>query len=101
MAEERKTRMEQIQAIFTGLGAGSKTLLEDRQKMTTLVGGLTALAVGVYGARAATRVAGNLIERRLMRPPLVRETSRFTWNRQSVTGAWRWPWSKEEPKIME
>ncbi|CAE7531095.1 atad3-a [Symbiodinium natans] len=84
MAEERKTRLEQIQAVFAGLGAGTRTLLEDRSKMTVLVGGLTALALGVYGARAATGVAGNLIERRLMRPPLVRETSRMTWGRDGL-----------------
>merc|ERR1712072_1664055 len=83
-AEERRTQLDSIQAVFSGLGAGSKTLLEDRAKMTALVGGLTALAVGVYGARAATRVAGNLIERQLMRPPLVRETSRWTWSKEKV-----------------
>lgn len=101
-AEERRTRMESIQAIFSGLGQGSKTLLEDRSKMAAVVGGLTALALGVYGARATTRVAGNLIERQLMRPPLVRETSRFTWSRQSLATAWRWPWSsKQDSKIMD
>merc|ERR1719222_55869 len=96
MAEERRTRLDAIQAVFSGIGQGSKALLEDRQKMTMLVGGLTALAVGVYGARAATRVAGNLVERKLMRPPLVRETSRFTWNRSSLAGALkaRMPWNK-------
>merc|ERR1719316_1360875 len=96
MAEERKTRLEAIQAVFSGLGQGSKTLLEDRAKLAALVGGLTALALGVYTARAGTRVAGNLIERQLMRPPLVRETSRFTWSRQAVAGKWRFPWSKED-----
>merc|ERR1719443_335712 len=35
-----------------------------------------------------------------MRPPLVRETSRFTWNR-ALTGGWRWPWSKTDAKIMD
>jgi len=99
MAEERKTRMEQIQAIFSGLGSGSKSLLEDRAKMTALVGGLTALAVGVYGARAATRVAGNLVERRLMRPPLVRETSRWTWGRDGLKGLL--PIGKKQGKLMD
>lgn len=100
MSEERKTRMESIQAIFSGLGQGSKTMLEDKAKMTALVGGLTALAVGVYGARATMRVAGNLVERQLMRPPLVRETSRFTWSRDTVSG-WKWPWAKKNEKLME
>lgn len=100
-SEERKTRLEAIQAIFSGLGQGSKSLLEDRAKLTALVGGLTALAIGVYSARAATRVAGNLLERKLMRPPLVRETSRFTWSRQTSGGKWKFPWSPAEKPIME
>lgn len=98
MAEERKTRLEAIHAIFAGLGSGSRALLEDRSKMTTLVGGLTALALGVYGARAATRVAGNIVEKRLMRPPLVRETSRMTWNRDNL----KWlPWKRSDVKLLE
>mmetsp|Transcript_71176 Transcript_71176/g.230379 ORF Transcript_71176/g.230379 Transcript_71176/m.230379 type:complete len:568 (-) Transcript_71176:183-1886(-) len=101
MAEERKTRLEAIQAVFSGIGQGSRTLLEDRSKMTALVGGLTALAFGVYGARSATRVVGNLVERRLMRPPLVRETSRFTWSRDNLTG-WQWPpWKRREMQLLE
>merc|ERR1719389_1135009 len=36
-----------------------------------------------------------------MRPPLVRETSRFTWSRQGLTRGWRWPWSKQDAKLME
>merc|ERR1719401_2635604 len=88
-AEERKTRLETIQHVFSGLGEGTRTLLEDRTKMTTLVSGLTVLALGVYGARNATRVAGNLLEKRLMRPPLVRETSRWTWSRDSFAAPWR------------
>eukprot|EP00933_Yihiella_yeosuensis_P006880 TRINITY_DN11170_c0_g1_i1.p1 TRINITY_DN11170_c0_g1~~TRINITY_DN11170_c0_g1_i1.p1 ORF type:complete len:566 (+),score=163.28 TRINITY_DN11170_c0_g1_i1:73-1770(+) len=99
MAEERKTRLEQIQAIFSGLGSGSKSLLEDRSKMTVLVGGMTALALGVYSARAATRVAGNLIERRLMRPPLVRDTSRFSWSRDGFRALM--PWNKKKGDLME
>jgi len=97
-AEERKTRLESIQQIFSGLGQGTKTLLEDRTKMTTLVGGLTVLALGVYSARAATRVGGNLLEKRLMRPPLVRETSRFTWNRESFTWSF---WKRRDTKLLE
>lgn len=97
MAEERKTRLEAIQSVFAGLGQGSKALLEDRSKMTTLVGGLTALALGVYGARASMRVAGNLLERRLMRPPLVRETSRFDLSRSLL----QLPWKKKDTKLLE
>lgn len=100
-AEDRKTRLDQIQAVFAGLGSGAKTLLEDRSKMVTLVGGLSVLALGVYGARATTRVAGNLIERRLMRPPLVRETSRWTWGSGAPGLARMLPWNKQDAKLME
>jgi len=100
-AEDRKTRLDQIQAVFGGLGSGAKTLLEDRPKMITLVGGLSVLALGVYGARATTRVAGNLIERRLMRPPLVRETSRWTWSSGAPGLAKMLPWNKQDGKLME
>lgn len=98
-AEFRKTRLESIRTVFSGLGEGSKALIEDRTKMVTLVGGFSALAVGVYGARNFSRVAGNLIEKQLMRPPLVRETSRKTWNRDTL---FTWPWSKKnDGKMMD
>jgi len=100
MAEERKTRLEQIQAIFAGLGAGVQSVLEDRSKMTVLVGGLTALALGVYGARATTQVAGNIIERRLMRPPLVRETSAWTFGRDRLRLASLMPFGQKK-EVME
>lgn len=96
-SEERKTRLETIQAVFSGLGTGTRTLLEDRAKMTTLIGGLSLLAFGVYSSRNATRVMGNLLEKRLMRPPLVRETSRRTWNRESFMAMFK----KHEPNFME
>lgn len=101
MAEERKTRLEQIQAIFAGLGAGAQSVLEDRSKMTVLVAGLTALAVGVYGARAATQVAGNIIERRLMRPPLVRETSAWTFGRDRLRLSGLVPFGQQKKEVME
>lgn len=100
MSEERKTRLETISAIFSGFGQGSKSLLEDQSKMVALVSGLTALALGVYTARATARLGGNLLERHLMRPPLVRDTSRWTWSRQNFSNI-RWPWKTKEPKIFD
>jgi len=97
-AEERSTRLQAIEETFSGLAAGAKALHEDPSKMVTLVSGLTALALGVYSARAATRVTATLLERHLGRPPLVRETSRWTWRPQLA----RWPWAnKERPNILE
>lgn len=77
--EERKTRLEAIEEVLGGVSAGAQALYDDRSKAITLLASLTALALGVYSARAATRVAATVIERNLSRPPLVRETSRWTF----------------------
>jgi len=81
-AEQRKTTLESIDEVFSSASAGAQALYDDRSKAVTLIGGLTALALGVYGARSATRVAGRVLERHLGRPPLVRETSKWTWRPQ-------------------
>ncbi|EER12765.1 26S proteosome regulatory subunit, putative [Perkinsus marinus ATCC 50983] len=80
-AEERKTKLDTINATLGSLGSGFRALLDDKTKMTALVTGLTAVALGIYTAKAGTRVAGNLLEKRLGKPPLVRETSRKSWSR--------------------
>lgn len=97
-AEDRSTRLQSIEETFSSLASGAKALHEDPSKMVTLVAGLTALALGVYTAKATTRVASTLLEKHFGRPPLVRETSKWTW-RPSLA---RWPWSaKEKPNIFE
>ncbi|CAD7963666.1 unnamed protein product [Amoebophrya sp. A120] len=73
--EERTTRLEAIERYFTGFSG----LLSDKQKITTLVAGLSALALGVYAARNATRVTANIVEKNMGKPSLVRDTSRWTW----------------------
>ncbi|KAL8434062.1 hypothetical protein Efla_001534 [Eimeria flavescens] len=80
-AEERKTKLESLQAIFSSTGAAFQHLMTDRTQLTTLVLSITALATGVYGARAATSLAGRYLEAKMGKPPLVRETSRWTFNR--------------------
>lgn len=67
-------------------------LYEDRGKTTALIAGATALALGVYSARAGVRVVSTLVERHLGRPPLVRETSRWTLR---PNAGWL-PWSSGE-----
>jgi len=74
-AEDRKTRLESIELIFSNVGEGLRSLVDDKDRMTSVVFGLSALAVGVYGARNGTRIAANLLEKYLSKPPLVRETS--------------------------
>jgi ATPase family AAA domain-containing protein 3A/B len=87
--EETKKAIESINAIFGNLGNASLELLADRTKLLTLVGGVTGLFLGIFGAREATRVVGRTIDRWLGTPRLVRETSRFniwdvkTWGQSS------------------
>lgn len=97
-AEDRRTRLDSIEEIFTNVNAGAKALYEDPAKGVALVAGLSALAMGVYGARAGVKVASAVLERNLGRPPLVRETSRWSWRPKLAT----WPFGgKDGPKIFE
>ena len=67
---------EAINTTFENLGAGLSSFLGDKQRITTTVVSLTALAAGVYFTREGFRVAGRFVEKRLGTPSLVRETSR-------------------------
>lgn len=97
-SEDRRTRLESIEEVFTSLNSGLHALYEDRGKATALVAGVTAAALGIYSSRAAVRVASTVLERHLGRPPLVRETSRWTW-RPNLS--WL-PWaSADRPDIFE
>ena len=58
------------------VGGGFDALLTDEKRGVALVGGLTALAVGVYGAREGARMGFRVLERYVGQPSLVRETSR-------------------------
>lgn len=73
---DRVKVMQALQATFDNLGQGATVLLSDKEKLTKFVGGFVALAAGIYLSREAIRIAGKLIEQRLGKPSLVRETSR-------------------------
>lgn len=76
--ERRKTVIEQIKTGGAVIGAGLEEFLNDRKKIMSAVGGLTALAVGWYVAKRGTNVAARYISARLGKPSLVRDTSRLT-----------------------
>ena len=76
LEEDRKRAVETINAVFGNLGTASKELLSDSNKLISLIGGVSLLALGVYSAREGTRVAGKAFERWFGTPKLVRETSR-------------------------
>ncbi|ETL85865.1 hypothetical protein L917_14650 [Phytophthora nicotianae] len=73
---DRVKLMQALQATFDNLGQGISVLLADKQKLTKFVGGFVALAAGIYLSREAIRIIGKLIEQRLGKPSLIRETSR-------------------------
>ncbi|KAG7382028.1 ATPase AAA domaincontaining protein [Phytophthora pseudosyringae] len=73
---DRVKLMQALQATFDNIGQGISVLLADKQKLMKFVGGFVALAAGIYLSREAIRIVGKLIEQRLGKPSLVRETSR-------------------------
>lgn len=48
---EQEKALSVVNAVFNNVGAGARELLADTSKLGLLVGGITALAMGVYGAR--------------------------------------------------
>ncbi|CAI5442996.1 unnamed protein product [Caenorhabditis angaria] len=76
--ENRKTVIEKIKTSGELIGTGLNQFLNDKTKIASAVGGLTALAIGWYTAKRGTGVAARYIEARLGKPSLVRETSRLT-----------------------
>lgn len=69
--EETRKAVESINAIFTHLGSAAAELLTDTNKLVMVVVGSSALALGVYGAREGTRVAGKALDAWLGTPKLV------------------------------
>ena len=85
--QEREKALALLRETLAALGAAGLELLQDRGKMTVLVGGLSALALGVYAAREGTRVLGRSVDRYLGTPSLVRETSRrWFWQGRPAGG---------------
>ncbi|KAL4421615.1 hypothetical protein ABPG75_010906 [Micractinium tetrahymenae] len=76
LEEDRKRLIEAINTTFGNLGTAAASLLTDRNKLLTAVGGLSLLALGVYSAKEGTRSAAKAFDRWFGTPKLVRETSR-------------------------
>lgn len=76
-AEERETRL----ASLSSIGGAINTLLEDKKKMGALVGGLFAISLGFFTAKNSTRLAVKYFESIMSKPSLIRETSRWTWDK--------------------
>ncbi|KAH1158286.1 hypothetical protein GYH30_030505 [Glycine max] len=61
---------------------GLRAILTDQNKLVVAVGGVTALAAGVYTTREGARVIWGYIDRILGQPSLIRESSRgkYPWS---------------------
>lgn len=79
---EREKWIAAINTTFDHIGGGLKAILTDQNKLVVAVGGVTALAAGVYTTREGARVIWGYVDRILGQPSLIRESSRgkYPWS---------------------
>ncbi|KAL3844825.1 hypothetical protein ACJIZ3_002228 [Penstemon smallii] len=79
---EREKWLAAINTTFSHIEGGFRILLTDRSKLLMTVGGVTALAAGVYTTREGARVTWGYVNRILGQPSLIRESSmsKFPWS---------------------
>ncbi|AQK74029.1 ATPase family AAA domain-containing protein 3C [Zea mays] len=75
MKGEKEKWLAAINTTFSHIEGGFKALLTDRSKLIMGIGGVTALAAGVYTTREGARVTWSYINRILGQPSLIRESS--------------------------
>ncbi|KAF3332787.1 ATPase family AAA domain-containing protein 3-like protein [Carex littledalei] len=83
MSGEREKWLAAINTTFAHIEGGFRMILTDRSKLVMAVGGVTALAAGVYTTREGARVLWGYVNRILGQPSLIRESSiaKFPWSR--------------------
>ncbi|KAF5450701.1 hypothetical protein F2P56_031030 [Juglans regia] len=79
---EREKWISAINTTFDHIGGGLRAILTDQNKLVVFVGGVTALAAGVYTTREGARVIWSYVDRILGQPSLIRESSRgkYPWS---------------------
>ncbi|KAI2798637.1 hypothetical protein RDWZM_004507 [Blomia tropicalis] len=75
--EDRTTLMEAIVTAGNVFGTGFRTFITDWEKVSATAIGISLFAAGIYGAKHGIGIAGRLIESRIGKPSLVRDTSRL------------------------
>uniref|UniRef100_J3LGA5 AAA+ ATPase domain-containing protein n=1 Tax=Oryza brachyantha TaxID=4533 RepID=J3LGA5_ORYBR len=75
-----------INTAFSHIEGGFRMLLTDRSKLLMGIGGVTALAAGIYTTREGAKVTWGYINRILGQPSLIRESSmpKFPFSRFKV-----------------
>lgn len=79
---EREKWIAAINTTFEHIGGGFRAILTDQNKLVVAVGGVTALAAGIYTTREGARVVWGYVDRILGQPSLIRESSRgkYPWS---------------------
>ncbi|KAJ8631954.1 hypothetical protein MRB53_025290 [Persea americana] len=79
---EREKWVAAINTTFEHIGGGLHAILTDQNKLVVTVGGVTALAAGIYTTREGARVVWGYVDRILGQPSLIRESSRgkYPWS---------------------
>ncbi|PON41482.1 ATPase, AAA-type, core [Parasponia andersonii] len=79
---EREKWIAAINTTFDHIGGGLKAILTDQNKLVVAVGGVTALAAGIYTTREGAKVIWSYVDRILGQPSLIRESSRgkYPWS---------------------
>ncbi|KAL2921419.1 ATPase family AAA domain-containing protein 3 [Bienertia sinuspersici] len=79
---EREKWVSAINTTFEHIGGGLRAILTDQNKLVVAVGGVTALAAGIYTTREGAKVVWSYVDRILGQPSLIRESSRrkYPWS---------------------
>ncbi|XP_042505998.1 ATPase family AAA domain-containing protein 3-like [Macadamia integrifolia] len=79
---EREKWVAAINTTFDHIGGGLRAILTDQNKLVVAVGGVTALAAGVFTTREGAKVIWGYVDRILGQPSLIRESSRgkYPWS---------------------
>ncbi|KAL8095570.1 hypothetical protein AgCh_036841 [Apium graveolens] len=82
---ERDKWVAAINTTFDQIGGGLRAILTDQNKLVVAVGGVTALAAGIYTTREGAKVIWSYVDRILGQPSLVRESTigKFPWSGSS------------------
>ncbi|XP_021751890.1 ATPase family AAA domain-containing protein 3-like [Chenopodium quinoa] len=87
--KETEKWVSAINTTFDHIGGGFRAILTDQNKLIVAVGGVTALAAGIYTTREGAKVVWSYVDRILGQPSLIRESSRG-----------KYPWSGVVPRLM-
>ncbi|KAH7644531.1 ATPase AAA domain-containing protein 3-B [Dermatophagoides farinae] len=76
-AEERTTLLEAIVTAGDVFGKGFRAFISDWERVSATAVGVTLMAAGIYTAKHGIGLAGRVLEARVGKPSLVRDTSRL------------------------